>query len=443
LDWMSGSCSSTMRQSPVDLPPKAKTVGAFQYKYAPVTEPFDLLNNGHSFSADFAGLGCGGLTYNDAWYDLLNVNVHAVSEHAWGGVKKPLELHLVHKHYATEALLIVAVAFESATPPTKFQQVSSNSSLRKTGKKGPLFAPYAGAGSTEPPSGDADFNPTLQAFLKLQPPAVNTKVSVPVGRDAKQQFDFNTLLSANGGAEFYEYAGSLTAPPCAEIVTWLVRKDTLKASDKQVAYLHDAVYKTTADFGNWRQVMPLNGRIITMRQGMLEDLPPTAAPSVPSFGEPEESDREFQAMKWAMDAMKISKGATDYIKDLDNRLRNAAEAHSEALAPGLEPLNPAAHVVAVGSAEAEQARMQNALEAQVAMQDTAKTMAKKLAEVAREEVEDATKQISGKSKEIAIQAAREAALMVRTGQGNPGVGHAILVNEAAKEAGLPVPRDGR
>ena len=39
-----------------------------------------------------------------------------------------------------------------------------------------------------------------------------------------------------------------------------------------------------------------------------------------------QSDREFRAMKWSMDAMTIAKGATDYVKDLDMRLRNAAQA---------------------------------------------------------------------------------------------------------------------
>merc|ERR1719171_2592979 len=179
----------------------------------------------------------------------------------------------------------------------------------------------------------------------MPPPPVNMKVRVPA--DSAHAYDFNSLMQ---GANFYEYAGSLTAPPCAEIVTWLVRKDTVKASDKQVMYLHDSVYKTSADFGNYRSLMPLNGRVIAMRQGLLEDLPPTAAPPVPMPGKPQQSDREFRAMKWAMDAMTIAKSATDYVKDLDSRLRNAAQAHANALAPQLEPLSVHGQVVVPGSA---------------------------------------------------------------------------------------------
>ena len=38
------------------------------------------------------------------------------------------------------------------------------------------------------------------------------------------------------GGTFLEYAGSLTAPPCSEIVTWFVRRDPLMASDDQVDF---------------------------------------------------------------------------------------------------------------------------------------------------------------------------------------------------------------
>merc|ERR1719247_870790 len=131
-DWMAGTCSSRQRQSPIDLPATAPNSGLFEYKYEVITAPFDFFNNGHSFSADFAGLGYGGITYNDAYYSLMNLNIHSVSEHSWGGVKKPLELHLVHKHYANENLLIVAIGVESATPlpqlVPKFLQLNASSS---------------------------------------------------------------------------------------------------------------------------------------------------------------------------------------------------------------------------------------------------------------------------------------------------------------------------
>lgn len=414
LDWVSGACSSRDRQSPIDLPAQANPGNPFQYKYKPVDEPFDVMNNGHTLSADFAGMGYGGLTYNGAWHELMNINVHAVSEHAWAGVKKPLELHLVHKHYSSPALLIVAIAMESAKPPPLPALLQFNTSQ-------PRMAPFA-TNYVEPPPGDADFNPTLQMFLKEQPPPVNMKASVP--RDINAPLDFSSLLS---GGSFYEYAGSLTAPPCAEIATWLVRKDTLKASDKQVLYLHDMIYKTTADFGNYRALMPPAGRSIKLRQAIVEDLP-AQTPGVPhmdSFGSPQQSDREFRAMKWAMDAMTIAKASSDYIKDLDMRMRNAASAHAEALAPALEPLSPSGDPLLPGVTTP----FPNA--DPVEMEATAKAMAKTLAETAREAIEDATARISKEAKAAALKSAMEAANIVQTGQGSN--------NELAVDTGLMPP----
>jgi carbonic anhydrase len=343
-EWVAGSCSSRARQSPIDLPAAVPVTGTFAYKYNPIVSPIELMNNGHAYSADLAGLGYGGLTYENAWYNLLNINVHSLSEHTWAGLQQPLELHLVHKRYDGDALLVVAIAVDSpllnaqsmaaamapapaAAGSALFQlNASAGAGFLNKAEQAPQYPYPAGTQYTEPPATEPGFNPALQAFLKMPPPPVNMKVRVPA--DSAHAYDLNSMMS---GGSFYEYAGSLTAPPCAEIVTWLVRSDPIKASDKQVMYLHDAVYKTTADFGNYRSLMPLNGRVISMRQGQMEDMPPTAAPPVQMPGKPQQSDREFRAMKWAMDAMTIAKSATDYVKDLDSRLRSAAQAHANAL----------------------------------------------------------------------------------------------------------------
>merc|ERR1719409_462595 len=236
------------------------------------------------------------------------------------------------------------------------------------------------------------------------------KVSVPM--DSKSFMDISTYMAAG---EFYDYAGSLTAPPCTEIATWLVRKDTIKASDHQVLYLHDEIYKTTADYGNYRSLMPLNGRIITVKQGILEDLPPTAAPEVIVPDRPPQSDREYRAMKWAQDAMKIARHATAYVKDIDSRLRSAAQAHANALAPQLGPLTVHGQVIVPGNGvQAAEASLRGvptlaplgtvAQQTPLEMQRTAEVMARTLAASAREEIEDATEEIH----ERAISAAKKA-----------------------------------
>jgi len=454
-DWTAGSCSSKARQSPVDLPNVAKLTGTFQYKYEPVTAPFDFLNNGHSFSADFAGQGYGGITYDGVWYDLLMINVHADSEHAWAGVRKPVELHMVHKHFATEKLLVVAVAVEKGpnttmTPPVSLAQYN----LRKESNQIPAYAAFAGSYSA-PPATDPNFNPTLQAFLHQQPPPVNTKVSVPASKT--NFFDFSYLVS--GGGTFYEYAGSLTAPPCAEIATWLVRKEVLKASDKQVFALHDAIYKTTAEFGNYRELQPLNGRKIVMRRGTLEDPPQTGNKKEAAPGLPEGADREFKAMKWSMNAMNIAKSSINYIADLDSRLRNAAAAHAKALAPELgppepgfpygrpingrittttlDPYGPGGSMSGPGGAFGM---------SDPATQKAAMAMVNGpggLGEIARQEVEEATWQITKQAKAASIKAAIEAATMIRTGNaadaGILTMANTVPTIPPAPAAALPAP----
>lgn len=295
----------------------------------------ELINTGHGVTIDLQGMGYGGLLYDDAWYNLMNVNAHSLSEHTWAGVQKAVELHLVHKRYDSEALLIVAIPFEGniKVPVLLQSNASSGSHLRRAAQAPPgavMPAPAPGPSGyayVAPASTEQHYNPTLQAFVSVEPPHVNMKVDVPPNPVAP--VNFNDIMQS---ASFYEYAGSLTSPPCAEIATWLVRKDALKASDRQLAYLSDAIYKTTAETGNYRSLMPLNGRVVTMRQSMPDgSVGKATAPVVPRSNK----EREEHANHWAVNAMKVAKESTDYVKDLDMRLRNAAQAHAAALAPTL------------------------------------------------------------------------------------------------------------
>lgn len=81
------------------------------------------------------------------------------------------------------------------------------------------------------------------------------------------------------GATFFEYQGSLTAPPCTEQVTWLVRRDRLMATQAQFEALRSTILHANANFGNWRSTMPLMGREIFVRVASLGMPPvPSASP---------------------------------------------------------------------------------------------------------------------------------------------------------------------
>lgn len=468
-DWSMGSCQSRSRQSPIDLPTSGTSAGTFSFNYEQITSSFLLLNNGHVYSADLAGMGYGGITYDDVWYNLLNINVHAKSEHTWNGAHEPLELHLVHKRWDGEELLIVAVPVSCASPPAFFQEESTRhhvtaskaaallhqrANASQSGGKQPLqhilpTAPQPGASAaqatptvaptqplsapsttagtsvqvatgtyTPPVSSEANHNPSVQAFLKVEPPSANMKVSVPM--DTAEPMN---LASFFQGATFFEYYGSLTAPPCAETATWLVRTVPIMASDTQVLYLHDGIYQMTAEFGNFRSVMPINGRQVTERQAVMEDKAPVAPPSVPDI-QPQQSDREFRAMKWAKDALTIAKGATDYVKDLDMRLRNAAQAHAQALQPQLGGTNTNTNQASIGgfggaSLDASKPVGGNMSMSMQQMEQTAETMTRTIALAAREAVQEASAEIAQQAHDTAMKAAHEAAEMVMYGPIRP------------------------
>ena len=64
--------------------------------------------------------------------------------------------------------------------------------------------------------------------------------------------DISTLLPSNAG--YYTYGGSLTTPPCSQIVTWFVMQTPVEASSAQIDQIHGIVHD------NYRPVQPLNGR---------------------------------------------------------------------------------------------------------------------------------------------------------------------------------------
>jgi len=63
--------------------------------------------------------------------------------------------------------------------------------------------------------------------------------------------------------EFYHYKGSLTTPPCNEIVSWFVYKHPLEISSSSIVFLENA-WVNDLNFsggrGNYRFPQYLNGR---------------------------------------------------------------------------------------------------------------------------------------------------------------------------------------
>ena len=80
----------------------------------------------------------------------------------------------------------------------------------------------------------------------------------------KATFNFADLLQdVINKPDFYHYKGSLTTPPCSEVVSWFVYKYPLEISSASIAFMEDA-WVNDPEFsngrGNYRFPQYLNGR---------------------------------------------------------------------------------------------------------------------------------------------------------------------------------------
>jgi len=192
-------------QSPINVvgAEKDASLKAIQFAYTE-TKPA-IVHNGHTIQ-----INCdegSKVTIAGKEYKLLQFHYHANSEHQIEGKYAPLEVHFVNKAEDGN-LAVVGVMF-------------------KEGKENPLFTSYL-----------KDF-PTSKGKI-----------------DAQGKIELAKLLPASSA--YYTYAGSLTTPPCSEIVTWFVMKTPVEASKDQLDKFA-AILKH-----NFRPVQALNGRKIKM-----------------------------------------------------------------------------------------------------------------------------------------------------------------------------------
>ncbi|MBB6307005.1 carbonic anhydrase [Xanthobacter tagetidis] len=187
------ACALGSQQSPVDLD------GAVETAQKPLAitwtaQPFKVVNNGHTIQAD-ALTGANSVALAGKAYELKQFHFHAPSEHAIGGVRTAMEVHFVHAR--PEGGLAVVGVF--MTPGVS--------------------------------------NAAFAAVMAAAPKAEGVAAAQPV-------IDISTLLPAS--RRLYRYEGSLTTPPCAEVVDWNVF-----AAPMAVAQ---------ADIDAFRAIFPMNAR---------------------------------------------------------------------------------------------------------------------------------------------------------------------------------------
>ncbi len=206
LDPSFAICDSGMRQSPVDIA-GAVDGGAAELEVRWQSADAEVVDNDHTTQVNVPESSA--ITLEGRDFHLVQFHFHTPGEHTIEGAATPLELHFVHA--AAEGDLAVIGVFMEA--------------------------------------GEAD--PSIQAIWD----------AIPAPGDAPGRlagFDPRALLPA--GASHFRYPGSLTTPPCSEIVSWVVMTESIAISQDQIdafAAIHPM---------NARPVQPLHDRTIELKR---------------------------------------------------------------------------------------------------------------------------------------------------------------------------------
>ena len=165
--------------------------------------------NNFKFECEKEG-GCSDLHIGYRKLKLRQVHFHAGSENTMNGKRKAFEMHLVHSDDDGNRA-VVAVMFDAVATGTRHRDLVDLSKPIEAIKTGSAF-----------------------------------------------HLNLHNVLKMHSG--YYNFAGSLTTPPCSDNIEWIVQRHIMKVTQEQI----DA-FKTNAnipDRGNWRPVQPHNGRKI-------------------------------------------------------------------------------------------------------------------------------------------------------------------------------------
>lgn len=181
IDATSRVCSLGGQQSPLDL------TGSITAKLPPLQlhwtkRPSAIVNNGHTIQLNFPDGNT--LATGKRSYSLLQVHFHRPSEHLIEGRNFPMEAHFVHRDAAGN-LAVVGV-------------------MMAAGKS----------------------NPAFRKIVQGMPAEKGEKPADP-------GIDVNALLPA--ARRYFRYTGSLTTPPCSEVVDWNVLATPVEVAEAEIA----------------------------------------------------------------------------------------------------------------------------------------------------------------------------------------------------------------
>ena len=214
-------------QSPVDIfgTERNRKLRRIKFHYRP-TE-LVVKNNGHTTEVEFEEGTSNYITVGSEQCDLLQFHFHTRSEHGVGGSSLPMEAHLVHQCESGRLAVVgVLMHYLSGTPNKTLNQVLT-------------YAPF-----------DEDLGEYVLDTNHVDGAYVNAKHLLP-----------------KGSRRYYTYEGSLTTPPCSEIVDWYVMQKSVGISKEQMETFKKILTDTSPDhypFNN-RPLQNLNDRTIERR----------------------------------------------------------------------------------------------------------------------------------------------------------------------------------
>jgi carbonic anhydrase len=208
LDSSYSACVNGNEQSPINIESsKVKTSEKMEnivIRYKPTA--FSLAHTGHTVQANPASLS-NSIVVDDNEYILAQFHFHTPSEHQINSQYLDMELHLVHQD-ANGKLAVLGLMI---------QEGKENEAL---------------------------------ASIWDDLPKSETEEDI----DIKEPVDLQALLPSDQTS--YHYNGSLTTPPCAEEVRWIVFDEPIEMSKEQIQAYQEIFPE------NQRPVQPLNEREI-------------------------------------------------------------------------------------------------------------------------------------------------------------------------------------
>lgn len=323
-DWVMGACISRERQSPINFDDHLKDPpeGFLNYNYNIIRNKELVLQAKDGLVFIDITEDLGGVVFNQEMYTLTRIDFHSPAEHLIKGERHPLEIQLVHrKRSDPKRSLVIAILVWSEYKPE----------VPKAGIK-PVPLPEEGE-YVQPLPTEVDFNPYLQNLLTVRPPSQEgATATIVIPQD--KPFDLGTLVvnaAIEGSGTYIQYSGSLTSPPCFDRTTWFVRRNPMIASDSQVKAFAHSILKLTDYQGNFRTVMPVNGRALAVVEARWSPVSELLSRPVLPLGPNARTDGEFKAKEAAKYAAVIASQSLAYMHDFAGRLKRSTRVASKLL----------------------------------------------------------------------------------------------------------------